>query len=182
MNKAELFDEVKKDYSKYISYCASRFYEEHKYFLDIIYHSEDMEQMVYLQLWKYIGRYDKTKSSLKSYIVMIMKSMFSKCLYLSNAEKRQIKKACSLNQKRVNDNGDTMTLEDMLVDTTVPNKDDNLSEFFYRQILKETYNRIYDLVKQGYSYGEIGKMFNVSRQRIGQIMKTIGKDIRKYEN
>lgn len=182
MDKRILFDTVMMDYKKYISYCAYRFYEQMHFMLDAIYDKDDIEQMVYVQIWTYIGRYDKNKSSLKTYIVMMMKTIFYRCIYLSNMEKRQTRKACSLQQPLVNNDGDIMTVEDTVMDTTLPNQDDNLSEFFYKQILTETYRRVYELVKQGYTYREIGKKFNVSGQRIDQIMHTIGNNIRYYEN
>ena len=152
-------------------------------FLDAIYDPDDIEQLVYLHIWNYIGEYDNKKSSLKTYIIMLMKTVFYTCINLSNCEKRKVCCAHSLNKIVVNKKGDIRTLEDTLEDTTLPtNIDDNLSDFFYRQILRESYKRIYELVKEGYSYREISKKFHVSRQRIGQIMQNIGGNIRAYEN
>lgn len=181
MNKIKMFDSIHKEYSKYISYCTFRFYEKTHYFLDIIYEKEDIEQMIYIQLWKYIGRYDKNKSSLKSYIIMIMTSTFSHCLYFSNAEKRQVKLACSLNKERINSEGEVYTLEDKLIDKSV-DMDDKLNDYFYKRILNETYKKIYQLVKEGHTYREIGEQYHVTHQRIGQIVLSIGWRIRDYEH
>lgn len=181
MNKRKLFDMVYKDYSKYISYCTYRFYEKCHYFLDAIYDSDDIEQMIYIQLWKYLGRYDESKSSLKTYMIMIMKSTFSHCVYVSNMEKRQVKVVSSLNKKRFNSNGDVYTLEENIADDSV-DMDDKLSDHFYNSILKEIYKKIYQLVKEGFTYREIGKKFNITYQRVGQIVLSIGCRIRNYEH
>ena len=181
MNRKKLFEIVRNDYGRYIKYCVSRFCADENHTLDIIYQDDDIEQMVYINIWKYIGRYDKNKSSLKSYVIQIMQCICNQCLYLSSMQKRQPRKACSLNKEYINAQGDTITLEDTLIDNSLPNVDDNLCEFFYMQILKETHKRIYSLVKSGYTYKEIGKIFHVSRQRIGQIIIQVGRNIRKYE-
>lgn len=181
MNRQKLFEIVKNDYGRYITYCVDSFYRDKNHTLDIIYDKDDIEQMIYIQIWQYIGRYDKKKSSLKTYVINMMHSMFNRCIYLSSMQKRKPKKACSLNQTYINSQGDTITLCESIADRSLPNTDSNLGEFFYTQILKETHKRIYDLVKSGYTYKEISKIFHVSKQRIGQIVIDIRERIRRHE-
>lgn len=181
MNRRALFHIVKKDYGNYINYCTSRFYEQKHYLLDAIYDADDVEQLIYIQIWKYIGRFNTEKSSLKSYIIMIMHQVFSTCIVLSNMQKRCNKGVVSMNAKIFNQEGGYIELGDTLPDNSSPNIDNNLNEYFYTQILKETEKRIYMLVKGGYSYKKIGNIFNVSKQSIHHVLLKIGKKIRRHE-
>jgi RNA polymerase sigma factor (sigma-70 family) len=166
----------------YIKVCTGRFHEKCHKFLDCIYGADDIEQMIHIHLWEYMGRYDIKKSCLKTYVVNNMKQVYNRVLYISQMEKRDPKKASSLDDISYNEQGDQCTLIESIPDYSWKKKTDkDLEEFFNKAVLGAINERIYQMIKQGYTMREIAKIFKVSHQRIQQMARAIGIKLEKKE-
>lgn len=179
MNKEKLFNQVVVDYGKYIKTWIYRFHKKYERFLDVIYDLDDLEQMIYINIWRQIGKYRESKGTLKSYIINNMVWTLKQTLYLSFMEKRMSCKKRSLDAEYINKCGEKTNLYDVIPDDTFEKMDNNLEHFFNKAILKEYYKQVYILLQKGYTYREVGKKFNVSFQRIGQIVLQFNQTIRR---
>lgn len=181
MNKEELLNKIMTDYGKYIKTWIYRFHKKYEYCLDVIYDIDDLEQMIYINIWQYLDRYNESKGTLKSYITNNMKWMLRRALYLSFMSKRNTTKKTSLDREYTNKCGEKTNLYDVIPDESFKNMDNNLYHFFNKAILRETYKRVYELRLKGYTLREIGKIFNVSHQRIEQIVRKFEDEIRRMD-
>lgn len=181
-NKTQLFYKVRNDYGKYIHYCTNRFYIKTHKVLDAIYDADDIEQLIYIHIWQYIGRYNKHKSSLKTYVVNLMHTIFKRVIYLSKMQKRCKDNVISFDKAYMNAKGETFTLHDILPEKTKKSISAGLEYKYYKGILNGIQQRIYIMRNEGYTYAEIGKVFNITRQRVEQIVKKqIRRKIKHYE-
>lgn len=181
MNKEELLNKIMADYGRYIKTWIYNFHKKYEYCLDVIYDIDDIEQMIYINIWQYLERYSESKGTLKSYITNNMKWILNRTLYLSFMQKRNTTKKTSLDKEYINKRGEKTNLYDVIPDKSFEKMDNNLHHFFNKAILLETHKKVYELRLQGYTLREIGKLFNVSWQRVEQIIKKCGEDIRRVD-
>ncbi len=180
--KEKLFKKVYDTYNRYIYVCARNFCNRHKNILDIIYEIDDVMQIVYMNIWKYIGCYDSKKGKLKTYIINNMKRSFTKILTLSLYEKRQVWKKTSLDYEYNNVEDDIRTLYDIIPDGSFENIEMRIECMLYKKFLYKKYHKeIFEYLQQGYTYGEIGDKLGFTRQRVEQIICQIRDIIQRKE-
>lgn len=175
MNKNQIFSKVYKDFSVYIKYCCFRFYNKNYYRLDTLYQPEDLAQLVYIELWKYLERFDDEKSSLKTYIILIMHTVFKRSLYFSKSvlpyETRSLDYEYAY----------SLSLHDILSEPK-EDIDQKLQIEAYKFHLDPVHKKIYfRVIEQGCTYEQVGKELGVSREMIRLHIEKIRNKIKRLE-
>lgn len=137
---------------------------------------DDFKQDVLIHIFKHIDKFDESKSSLNSYIPLLVMTVGKKIIgdahgRCKTVDKMEVfKNNISLDNQKENDDksyGDFISLNDYDLEQNVVNEL-LFDEIFRLPELSEIKKQILYLYKEGYNNKEVSEMLETSRQNVAQ--------------
>lgn len=164
MNKDLVFKQYKNDIDK----IFNKLYREKQSIFDLYkVEYEDLRQDIYLDILKRIDKYDSSKMKITTFLYRLIQNCLCDTLVKLGREKRKT-------NLLENYHNESDSSEDYF-QNYFSIEDDNLNTCELKSLLTKKLTekeiKIFMLTLQGYSNAEIGRLYNVSGQRIGYIKR-----------
>lgn len=160
----------------------------YKYKLSFIIEKEDFEQETYIFIIPRIKNFDDMKSSLKTYLPLLVMTSAKRCIQSANGQSKSYNKlefknsTMSLNYEYEQEEDNSMFLGDM-VSNNIEDVDIKLlvNEIISMKCLSEKQRQIIMLMSKGYTISDIAKMLNQSTSSVNiTFHRAKEKIVRKY--
>ena len=158
-----------------VNYVINKYYKQWIHDKDF----EDLKQAGYLGLCKAKDKYDPEKGSFSTYAVIKIRGEIGYFIRKEKEARSNTNKFIYLD-KKFREGEDDLTFEEKIDGKKYEEECAEFSANDFRKTLKGKDKRIFDLMKQQYTYEEIGELMGLSRSTVKYHAKKIRRKFKDY--